>query len=138
MLTNTYYYESKARNEKKKKKKKKKKPNLQHLNTSLSLTTRSISEAEYATNFGFVQWEKMQMEMDHNSKNHICMKKRKSKGKSKQNREDLTEDGSSESSAVVVVIPLGSSELHGGWRPEMEEPVAVVAGGRRCSAGGWL
>jgi hypothetical protein len=80
----------------------------------------------------------MQMGMDHNSKNQICMKKRKYKGKSKQNREDLTVDGSSESSAVVVVIPLGSSELHGGWRLEMEEPVAVVAGGRRCSAGGWL
>jgi hypothetical protein len=48
MLTNTYYYESKAV-------KKKKKTNLQHLNTSLSLTTRSISEAEYATNFGSVQ-----------------------------------------------------------------------------------
>jgi hypothetical protein len=49
------------------------------------------------------------------------MKKRKSKGKSKQNREDLTVDGSSESSAVVVVISLDSSELYGGWRPEMEE-----------------
>jgi hypothetical protein len=28
-----------------------------------------------------------------NSENQICMKKRKSKGKSKQNREDLTVDG---------------------------------------------
>jgi hypothetical protein len=67
-------------------------------------------------------------------------------------------DGSSESSAVLVVIRLGSSaaamarlgsswrngrwslessELNGGRRLEMEEPVAVVAGGRRCSAGRW-
>jgi hypothetical protein len=47
----------------------KKKPNLQHLNTSLSLTTTSISEAEYATNFGSVQWEEMQMGMDQATQN---------------------------------------------------------------------
>jgi hypothetical protein len=84
----------------------------------------------------------------------------KIEGKSKQKWQDLTVDGSSESSAVVVVVirlgssaagwtglarrggtvdgSLESSELNGGWRPEMEEPVAMVAGGRRCSAGGWL
>jgi hypothetical protein len=38
------------------------------------------------------------------------MKKRKSKGKSKHNREDLTVDGSLESSAVVVTR-LGSSAM---------------------------
>jgi hypothetical protein len=32
----------------------------------------------------------------------------------------------------------GSSDPDGGWRPEMDEPVVVVAGGRRCSAGGWV
>jgi hypothetical protein len=32
----------------------------------------------------------------------------------------------------------GSSDLDGGWRSEMDEPVVVVAGGRRCSAGGWV
>jgi hypothetical protein len=57
------------------------------------------------------------------------MKKRKSKGKSKHNREDLTMDGSLESSAVVVTrrrwwwlgwarrggMVDGSLELYGGW-----------------------
>jgi hypothetical protein len=43
-------------------------------------------------------------------KNQICLKKRKSKGKSKQNRKDLTVDGSSKPSAVVV-IRLGSSAM---------------------------
>lgn len=43
---------------------KKKNPNLQLLNNSLSLTTTCISEAEYATNFGSVQWKEMEVGMD--------------------------------------------------------------------------
>jgi hypothetical protein len=75
--------ESKAGNEKNKNKNKKKKkeerkgPNLQHLNTTLSLTTTCISEAEFATNFGFVQWEEMEMGMDQ------ATQKSKSKNNSK-------------------------------------------------------
>jgi hypothetical protein len=85
----------KQKQKQKKKKEERKGPNLQHLNTTLSLTTTCISEAEFATNFGFVQWEEMEMGMDqatqkskskNNSKNRSVWRENRKENRKKKMR----------------------------------------------------